>query len=101
MESILRTIKTATCCSTSISSSIQRARPKKDLEPKHSISTLDYDIMATDKKRFVYHDKYMAAQKSDIIKISRICYGTAFLGLLLSIEQIICSACHIKQSLVD
>ena len=77
------------------------SKAKRDLEPKHSISTLDYDIMSKDRKRFVYCDKYMTAQKSAIIKISRICYGTAFLGLLLSIIQIICSACHIKQSLVD
>ena len=42
--------------------------------------------MSTDKKRLVYHDKYMTAQVSYYKNIN---YGTAFLGLVLSIVQIV------------
>ena len=96
---VLGTIKTTARRSTFISSSMRREIPKE--EPKN-ISTVDK--VSTDRKKpstFAFREKYTTLQKSAIIKISRICYGTAFLGLLLSIEQIICSACHIKQSLVD
>ena len=84
---VLGTIKTTARRSTFISSSMRREIPKE--EPKN-INTVDK--VSTDRKKpstFAFRDKYTTLQKSAIIKISRICYGTAFLGLLLSIVQIV------------
>lgn len=84
---ILGIIETTARRSTFISSSMRGDKPNK--QKSKSVSTVDK--VPTDKKvtTFAYREKYTALQKLAILKISKICYGTAFLGLLLSIVQIV------------
>ena len=60
--------------------------------PKHeSTNNGTADTVSTKHKGKIntFRQKYTTAQKSAIRKISKICYGTALLGLLLSVVQIV------------
>ena len=49
------------------------------------------DAVSTARKlsNYTYRERFTKVQKSAIMKISKICFGTAFLGLLLSAVQIV------------
>ena len=84
---VLSSIKRAARRATLTSCSMRREKPTN----QQSINNGTADTVSTKYKarNNTYREKYTMAQKSAIRKISKICYGTAFLGLLLSIVQIV------------
>lgn len=86
---VLGTIKKAARRATfnGISSSIWKECPPDGDSNNKSVK----DTVTTTKKlsNCTFREKYTPTQKSAILKISKICYGTALLGLLLSVVQIV------------
>ena len=85
---VLGTIKTTARRSTIISSSMRR---EKMSEPKDNgtADTVSTKYKTNRQSNNAYREKFTRAQKLAILKISKICYGTAFLGLILSVVQIV------------
>ena len=87
---VLGTIKTTARRSTLISSSMRRQK-STDQESKHNgtADAVTTKYKARRQSNCTYREKFTKAQKLAILKISKICYGTAFLGLILSVVQIV------------
>ena len=84
---VVGTIKKTARRATLTSCSMRKEKPTKQESTNNGTAdTLSTKYKA---KNNTYREKYTMAQKSAIQKISKICYGTAFLGLLLSVVQIV------------
>ena len=87
---VLGIIKTTARRATLISSSVRREKSKgQESQNNGTTDTVSTKHKARRSSSVPYREKFTRAQKLAIIKISKICYGTAFLGLLLSVVQIV------------
>ena len=83
---VLGTIKTAARRATLIEERREKSNSK---ESNGTIDAVSTKHKARRQSNTICREKYTRAQKFAIIKISKICYATAFLGLLLSVVQIV------------